>query len=101
MGTLPVAGSDEQKRTNEIGMAIPLLETCAIAGKDITADALLTQRAIATYLVERQAHYHFTVKSNQPPLERDIALLLEKRGAFGAARRSMTTSTSPTWAKSF
>jgi hypothetical protein len=54
-----VAGSDEQKRTNgarvesafEIGMAIPLLETCEIAGKDIPADALLTQRAIAKYVV--------------------------------------------------
>jgi predicted transposase YbfD/YdcC len=81
VGTLPVAGSDEQKRTNEIGMAIPLLETCDIAGKDVTGDALLTQRALATYLVEeRQAHYHFTVKSNQPTLESDIALLFETRG---------------------
>jgi predicted transposase YbfD/YdcC len=83
VGTLPVAGSDEQKRTNEIGMAIPLLETCDIRGKDITGDALLTQRAIAIHLVERQAHYHFTVKSNQPALERDIALLFDKRGAPG------------------
>lgn len=80
---MPVAGSDEQKRTNEIGMAIPLLKTCDIAGKDITGDALLTQRAIAAYLVEQQAHYHFTVKSNQPTLERDIALLFETRGAPG------------------
>jgi len=78
---LPVAGSDEQKRTNEIGMAIPLLETCDIRGKDITGDARLTQRAIATHVVERQAHYHFTVKSNQPTLESDIALLFETRGA--------------------
>lgn len=62
-------------------MAIPLLETCDIAGKDITGDALLTQRAIATYLVEQQAHYHFTVKSNQPTLERDIALQFGSRGA--------------------
>ena len=61
-------------------MAIPLLETCGIAGKDVTGDALLTQRAIAIHLVERQAHYHFPVKSNQPALERDIALLFEKRG---------------------
>ena len=60
-------------------MAIPLLKTCDLAGKDITADALLTQRALATYLVEQQAHYHFTVKGNQPTLERDIALLFEKR----------------------
>ncbi len=78
---MPVAGSDKEKQTNEIGMAIPLLASCDIAGKDITGDALLTQRAIATHLVERQAHYHFTVKGNQPALERDIALLFETRGA--------------------
>ena len=65
----------------EIGMAIPLLATCDIAGKDITADAPLTQRAIATHVVERQADYYFTVKSNQPALESDIALLFEKRAA--------------------
>ena len=76
-----MAGSDEQKRTNEIGMAIPLLETCEIAGKDITGDALLTQRAIANYVVEQKAHYHFTVKGNQPALERDIALLFATRTA--------------------
>ena len=61
-------------------MAIPLLESCDIAGKDVTGDALLTQRALATYLIERQAHYYFTVKGNQPALQRDIALLFEKRG---------------------
>ena len=62
-------------------MAIPLLKTCDIAGKDVTGDALLSQRALATYLVEQQAHYHFSVKGNQPTLERDIRLLFEKRDA--------------------
>jgi len=61
-------------------MAIPLLDGCDIAGKDVTADALLTQRGLARYVVERQAHYHFTVKANQPRLQREIALLFEKRG---------------------
>src|SRR6058998_2216130 len=81
VGTLPVEGSDEQKRTNEIGMAIPLLETCDITGKDITGDALLTQRAIATHIVQQHAHYHFTVKGNQPTLESDIALVFKDHGA--------------------
>ena len=54
-------------------MAIPVLETCDVAGKDVTVDALLTQRALATYLIARQAHYHFIVKGNQPILEQDIA----------------------------
>jgi len=77
---LPVAGSAEHKRTNEIGMAIPLLAGCALAGKVVTADALLTQRTLASYLVAQQAHYCFTVKANQPTLERDIALCFAQRG---------------------
>lgn len=61
-------------------MAIPLLEAIAIEGKDITADALLTQRKLARYLVEqRHAHYHFTVKANQPTLFQDIALYFRDR----------------------
>ena len=76
---MPVAGGDKEKRTNEIGMAIPLLASRDIAGKDITGDALLTQRAIAADVIERQAHYHFTVKGNQPALEGDIALLFKTR----------------------
>ena len=48
---------DTDKRTNEIGTIIPLLETLPdIEGRTITADALLTQRALATYLVDRGAH---------------------------------------------
>jgi predicted transposase YbfD/YdcC len=81
VASLPVAGSEEVKRTNEIGMAIPLLACGDIAGKDITVDALLTQRALATYIVEQRAHYHFTAKGNQPTLHCDIALLFEHRQA--------------------
>ena len=62
----PVAGGEETKQTNEIGMFIPLLDGLDIQGKDITADALLMQRKLATYLVQRQAHYHFTVKAIRP-----------------------------------
>lgn len=63
-------------------MVIPLLLHCDITGKDITGDALLTQRSLASYLVEkRQAHYHFTVKGNQPTLQQEIALLFADRGA--------------------
>ena len=80
MGSLPVADSEEVKRTNEIKMAIPLLEAIDIKGREITADALLTQRALARYLVEeRQAHYHFTVKNNQPSLLQDILFFFQDR----------------------
>lgn len=77
---MPVEGSEEQKRTNEIGMAPLLLESCDIAGKDVTSDALLSQRTLANYIVDKQGHYHFIAKGNQPGLQRDIALLFEKRG---------------------
>ena len=61
-------------------MAAPLLDAIEIHGKDITPDALLTQRTFATYLVDdRQAHYHFTVKGNQPHLLQNIALYFEER----------------------
>jgi predicted transposase YbfD/YdcC len=79
VGTLPVEGSDETKQTNEIGTFIPLLESIDIQGKDITADALLTQRKLASFVVDRKAHYHFTVKGNQATLKTDIALLFENR----------------------
>ena len=63
---------NEEKQTNEIKTAIPLLDTIDIRGKTITADALLTQRELARYLVEeRGAHYHFTVKGNQKTLLQD------------------------------
>jgi predicted transposase YbfD/YdcC len=78
---LPVAGhSEELKRTNEIKMAIPLLAAIELTDKDITADALLTQRKLADYLVtERHAHYHFTVKGNQPTLYRDLVRYFQDR----------------------
>lgn len=60
-------------------MAIPTLKTCALKGKDVTADALHTQRGLAEFLVAQDAYYHFTVKGNQPTLERDINLLFAKR----------------------
>lgn len=69
VGTLPVAGSDEEKQTNEIKTAIPLLDAVEITDKTVSADALLTQRELASYLVDqRHAHYHFTVKGNQKNL---------------------------------
>jgi predicted transposase YbfD/YdcC len=78
---LPVENRDEVKRTNEIKMAIPLLDAIEIRGQEITADALLTQRRFATYLVEeRQAHYHFTVKANQPGLLEALEFYFQERG---------------------
>ena len=79
---MPVEGSDEEKRTNEIKVAIPILETLDdIEGKTITVDALLTQRAIAEYIVtERHANYLFPVKGNQKRLYEDIKLHFQNLG---------------------
>jgi len=61
-------------------MAIPLLDPIDITDKNITADALLTQRSLADYLVkERKAHYFFTVKRNQPTLFEDLQLYFQDR----------------------
>ena len=77
---MPVEGKEEAKQTNEIKIAIPLLDAVDIQGKEVTADALLTQRKLASYLVnDRQAHYHFTVKENQSMLRNDIAFYFENR----------------------
>lgn len=78
VGTLPVEGSAEEKQTNEIKTAIPLLESIDIQGKTISADALLTQCELAHYLVkQRNAHYHFTVKGNQKTLLEETAFYFD------------------------
>jgi predicted transposase YbfD/YdcC len=61
-------------------MDIPVLEPLEITGKTLTADTLLTQRKLASYVVERGAHYLFTVKDNQPTLAADIRLHFAERG---------------------
>ncbi len=61
-------------------MVIPVLEALDITGKTITTDALLTQRKLADYLLEHDAHYVFTVKDNQPTLHADLRLIFEGRG---------------------
>jgi len=80
VGALPVADREEVKRTNEIKMAIPRLDAIDIEGKDVSADALLTQRRCARYRVEeRHAHYYFTVKGNQPGILQDLEFYFQDR----------------------
>jgi predicted transposase YbfD/YdcC len=55
-------------KTNEITCFQPLLDTVDLAGVVVTADAIHTQRAHASYLVERGADYVLIVKANQPNL---------------------------------
>ena len=60
-------------------MVIPVLESLNIAGKTLTTDALLTQRKLAHYALDHQAHYVLPVKDNQPTLHEAIRLLFENR----------------------
>ena len=63
-------------------MTIPLLDSLDLQDKDISADALLTQRKLADYLVDtRNAHYHFTVKANQATLLDDLIVFFQDRQA--------------------
>jgi len=60
-------------------MVIPVLESLDIAGKTLTTDALLTQRKLAQYALDHQAHYVFPVKANQPTLHEAIQLAFVDR----------------------
>jgi predicted transposase YbfD/YdcC len=55
-------------KTNEIKAFAPLLDTIDVTGMAITADAMHTQRAHATYLHKRKAFYVFYAMGNQPTL---------------------------------
>ena len=79
VGTIPINDkSDKVKQTNEIKVAAPLLSTIDIKGKNITSDALHTQKKFAEYIVkQREAHYFFTVKGNQRTLQEEISFYFE------------------------
>ena len=83
MGAIPIGKNAEQvKQTNEITVALPLLDCIDIENKDITADAMHTQWRFARYLFEdRKAHYHFIVKGNQSTLFNDISYYFQNSDA--------------------
>jgi hypothetical protein len=73
-----VAQTPVPGKTNEITCVEPLLKNVEIEGAVITADALLTQKKIANYIVdERKADFVFTAKGNQPTLQQDIQYFFE------------------------
>ena len=68
-----VAQTRVADKSNEITSVEPLLGSLDVEGAVITADAIFTQKSIASYLVEeKKADYLFTVKDNQPTLKQDI-----------------------------
>ncbi|NPV07928.1 MAG: ISAs1 family transposase [Anaerolineae bacterium] len=58
--------------TNEISAAPVLLAGLDLEGKIVTADALHTQRALSTQVLEAGGQYLWLVKDNQPALRADI-----------------------------
>jgi hypothetical protein len=75
-----VAQTPVPGKTNEITCVEPLLKNVDIQGAVITADALLTQKKIANYIVdERKADFVFTAKDNQPTLKEDIQYFFENQ----------------------
>lgn len=76
-----IAQDEVDEKTNEIKHVKPLFEDVDIAGSVVTADALLTQREVAKYIVEeKNADYLFVAKGNQKTLMEDIKNLeLEKK----------------------
>jgi predicted transposase YbfD/YdcC len=84
-----VAVSD---KTNEIGAADELLLALVLEGRVVTADALLTQRALAQAIVARGGDYLLAVKGNQPGLRGDIELLFGDPDLAGGLVAAETTS---------
>jgi hypothetical protein len=58
---------------NEITAAMVLLKGLPLDGAIITGDAIFTQREICRHICDRNGHYIFAVKDNQPELKNDIA----------------------------
>jgi predicted transposase YbfD/YdcC len=61
-----------EEKSNEIKAIPELLATLALAGCVVTIDAMGTQTAIASAIVERGADYVLAVKDNQPRLAESI-----------------------------
>ena len=58
---------------NEITAALVLLKGLPLEGAIITGDAIFTQREICRHIRDRNGHYLFAVKDNQPELKNGIA----------------------------
>lgn len=63
------------RKENEIVKAPKALKLTEISQKVITADAMHTQRGLATQILEAQGDYVFPVKENQPQLYKNIQSL--------------------------
>lgn len=58
---------------NEITAALVLLKGLPLEDAIVTGDAIFTQREICRHIRDRNGHYLFVVKDNQPALRDGIA----------------------------
>jgi len=65
-----------EDKTNEIPASLEVLRRLLFTGEMITVDALLTQREIATTIVDRGGAYLMPAKDNQPELRDTITAVL-------------------------
>src|SRR5207248_11622451 len=75
----------------EISAVQAVLDNLLLAGRVVTVDALLTQRAVAQAIVERGGDYVMLAKDNQPRLRQDIAGLLATPSPLAAPLRTAQT----------
>lgn len=75
-------------KTNEAKTALEILDTIALRGRVITADAMFCQRDVCEKIVDSGGHYFVVVKDNQPTLRADVAA--EFQPAFSPLHREAT-----------
>ena len=72
---------------HELAAAATVLETVALKGRVVTADALVTQRARCDQIVEREGDYVFPVDANQPALRSEVEEAFSPMAGRPARRR--------------
>lgn len=68
-------------KSNEITAAPELLRTLEIKGCVVTADALITQKAVAAQIIEQGGHYLLALKGNHPLAEAEVRAFMEDLAA--------------------
>ncbi len=90
-----VAQVEVDRHENEIVAAPTMLRQLDLEGVVVTGDAMFTQRALSTQIVEAGGDYLWPVKDNQPELHQDIELLFtpdRTRPGHGVLPMDFTTA---------
>jgi predicted transposase YbfD/YdcC len=88
---LTLAQQAVDDKTNEIPVALDLLQHRVLEGRIVTMDALLTQRHLAQHIVAARGDYVMVVKENQPQLLDDIQTVFALAPIAGERRTVAAT----------